>query len=598
VSRNPLATLVLLWVGFAAFAPAPARAAETPSSIAVFSMPGAAAAFDPGGAATVDDVAAGRPTMVPVEHFAFPNQASYVRPAIVWVRIPPDPAWTAGAFSVETSFNVAHATLYEPAPGGAWQRVDFGMAVPYAQRTIARLVPTARIDAGAGGPLYLRLEYLLESPNLRIANEAAIAAERHRADAEEPFLLALVGVLIALACTNLILYGFALQRIYLIYSVAMILAAISAGTLGYPFAWKWFWPGLAPPYSLTASVSASGFVTIVVLFTMELLNLRAWRPALYRLSLAILVVGDTFVIALPLWFASAHAGPVALLTIAEAMTLVSYVLMIVAGGFAWRRGDSTAPYVVAGYCCHALGAALFIATAVPPGNIETASGIYPTLGTTLDGMLLFAALASRLQRLQREALEQAVAAAEQRRLAYTDGLTGVANRRAYDERLVREWERGSREGAVISMILIDVDYFKRYNDTYGHVAGDACLQSVAKAAERCARRPTDLFARYGGEEFVALLPGTDESAALRIAEAMCEAVRALQIPHRASSLGIVSISVGVASATVPPFREQTLATEADAALYRAKQAGRNRVASSERVGDGPAVEARSVEARS
>jgi diguanylate cyclase (GGDEF)-like protein len=295
-----------------------------------------------------------------------------------------------------------------------------------------------------------------------------------------------------------------------------------------------------------------------------------------------------------LWYASARFGPIDVETIAQQAVLLPFLILIVAGVKAWREGDLNAPFVVCGYGCMAAGIGLSLSPLWMTG-VETQSGIPGGAGVACDGLLLFAALASRLERVQREAMEQAQAAAEQRRLAFTDGLTGVANRRAYDEALAREWKRSSRDGTTLALVLVDVDFFKRYNDRYGHLAGDECLQNVARAAESCIRRPDDLFARYGGEEFVAILPQADEAAAFAIAEAMCAAVRDLQLVHEGSSLGVVSISAGVASVVAPPFVEPTLAHSADEALYRAKERGRNRVASAQRSGEGSLVEPRPPE---
>ncbi|MBW7861773.1 MAG: diguanylate cyclase [Rhodocyclaceae bacterium] len=167
------------------------------------------------------------------------------------------------------------------------------------------------------------------------------------------------------------------------------------------------------------------------------------------------------------------------------------------------------------------------------------------------------------------------------RLSAADGLTGIANRRCYDETLLREWRRSVRERTPISLLVADVDHFKQYNDGYGHQLGDDCLRDVARVLEGCLRRPTDLVARYGGEEFAAILPQTDAAGARRVAEAMRAGVEAACLPHEFSSTGrIVTVSVGVATAV--PDREdedgyRQLLSLADRALYAAKRAGRNRV---------------------
>lgn len=167
-----------------------------------------------------------------------------------------------------------------------------------------------------------------------------------------------------------------------------------------------------------------------------------------------------------------------------------------------------------------------------------------------------------------------------RKLASLDGLTQIANRRQFDEYLEREWKRSAREQTPISLIFCDVDYFKPYNDTYGHQAGDRCLQQVAKLIDETVRRPADLVARYGGEEFAVILPNTAQNGAVQLAEEICAGVRNLNIPHTFGE-GRVTVSAGVSS-TIPPMMNSDVASlvaSADQALYRAKELGRNRVIS-------------------
>ena len=168
-----------------------------------------------------------------------------------------------------------------------------------------------------------------------------------------------------------------------------------------------------------------------------------------------------------------------------------------------------------------------------------------------------------------------------RSIALLDGLTGVANRRKFDEALELNWRRSLREQTALSVIMIDVDYFKRFNDCYGHQRGDSCLQAVAGALSGVIRRPYDLLARYGGEEFACLLPNTGLSDAVQLAERMQTAVRALKLEHMDSDLEhVVTVSLGVA--TIVPTAgatSETVVGEADRQLYLAKQAGRARVSS-------------------
>lgn len=162
-------------------------------------------------------------------------------------------------------------------------------------------------------------------------------------------------------------------------------------------------------------------------------------------------------------------------------------------------------------------------------------------------------------------------------LSTTDGLTGVANRRRFDEALASEWNRARRDGNPLSLLMVDVDHFKSYNDRLGHLAGDDCLRQVARALREHARRPGDLLARYGGEEF-ALLTRTDREHAARLAERLREDILALDAAHPDSEEGRVTISVGVATLRVDPESAPSdLVRMADEALYAAKAAGRNRV---------------------
>jgi diguanylate cyclase (GGDEF)-like protein len=198
-----------------------------------------------------------------------------------------------------------------------------------------------------------------------------------------------------------------------------------------------------------------------------------------------------------------------------------------------------------------------------------------------------------LQYAKLRASDRAKAAALQR-LSTVDALTGIANRRAFDEALDEEWRRMMRHRTALSLLLIDVDYFKRFNDSYGHVAGDGCLRAVAQAIGKKARRAGELAARYGGEEFAVLLPQTSRDDAVRLAELMCKVVREQAVPHQASEVSpFVTISIGVACIANPPETAATLSRDAvsvpppgatilieaaDQALYRAKTGGRNRVA--------------------
>jgi len=198
-------------------------------------------------------------------------------------------------------------------------------------------------------------------------------------------------------------------------------------------------------------------------------------------------------------------------------------------------------------------------------------------------------LAETLMRKAKEELEVQVVARtheltilneELYRLSLSDGLTGIGNRRSLDELLEREWKRAEREQTTLAILMIDLDFFKLFNDTYGHLAGDECLKKVAVAIQSMIKRTTDFVGRYGGEEFAVILPATDVSGAMRVGEKIRVAVEMLAIPHQCSLLGgVVTVSIGVASRTPERHSKAVVLLEAaDQALYRAKLAGRNQVA--------------------
>lgn len=181
---------------------------------------------------------------------------------------------------------------------------------------------------------------------------------------------------------------------------------------------------------------------------------------------------------------------------------------------------------------------------------------------------------------------------ELRRLALTDALTGVPNRRSFDAMLATEWGRAARDGQPLSALMVDVDRFKQFNDRYGHPAGDLCLRAVGAALETVMRRPADRIARFGGEEFAAILPNTTMEGACLVGERLVAAVQGLRIPHEHGVVdGVVSVSVGIASSFDNPSAVgaaahddsgSALMQRADQALYMAKMHGRARVWNADR----------------
>jgi diguanylate cyclase (GGDEF)-like protein/PAS domain S-box-containing protein len=181
----------------------------------------------------------------------------------------------------------------------------------------------------------------------------------------------------------------------------------------------------------------------------------------------------------------------------------------------------------------------------------------------------------------RDVSERKRAEEELEKLARKDGLTGLANRRSFDEMLEQSWHQTLRQGSQIALLLLDIDHFKQFNDFYGHQAGDDCLRTVAAAVGELARGPSDLACRYGGEEFAIILTGIEPNAAVELAEVARSAIAALGVPHEKSSSGYLTVSIGVATAVAriggSIRMPESLLQAADHALYKAKAGGRNRV---------------------
>jgi diguanylate cyclase (GGDEF)-like protein len=237
------------------------------------------------------------------------------------------------------------------------------------------------------------------------------------------------------------------------------------------------------------------------------------------------------------------------------------------------RSSLTVPLAAMG---HQVGF-LFFSSQTP--NAYTAE--HTRLLERISGQLSLAIEKSRLyDRLLETTRELEEANRQLARAAATDSLTGLPNRRVFDERLALEWRRCRRSGRALSVLMIDIDHFKSFNDDHGHVAGDACLRAVAERLSSSIGRAADLLARYGGEEFAAILPETGNDEAARLAEELRNRVESLELPGTPASASI-TVSIGVA--TTVPDDERTpedLIRRADASLYVAKQRGRNLVHSS------------------
>lgn len=594
-----IAVIIALWPAIAA-----ARV-DAAATVAPFPVPGAGVAIDTRGDLSFEQA---REQLVfqPASDFRNPGHASAFAPLVVWLRIPTETVSNPSAQYLEAATLVGVATLYYLPPGAqAYRSIDFGMHVPMRARSIARAPPTIHLPAiDPGAPVYLRLAIDEEShvvPLIRILDAPTLRDEDRATQWLASVALLFVGIFLSLAAANLFVFVFVRERAYLTYTGWMLASALFAAAYPHDSAWTWLWPSasLSEPAVLTTISYVQGLFLLA--FARGFLNSSRIAPRADRIltwsCIAVLAAGAFFAYAIP----SVRFGSVLAGRDLYFITIQLYLLLLFCLGLAvMLRGSKPARFFVAANVCVVLPALVLTLSNMLLHRSGTSSGAVALMvGQALEGWLLFGALAFRLREVvrefiseqqrrlvaQAELLAQTRALLEQRRAATTDALTGIANRRAFDETLTREWDRCARTQQPVSLLLCDVDYFKVYNDTYGHVLGDDCLRRVAQALVSCVKRPADLCARYGGEEFAVILAETDEAGALAVAREACDNVRALAIPHRGSSLGIVTISLGVATLVPEIGADPTIAQEADGNLYRAKDAGRNRYVASNAVDD-------------
>lgn len=323
----------------------------------------------------------------------------------------------------------------------------------------------------------------------------------------------------------------------LIWRMRQRAAFMRAGRTGSPGDW-----GLQCLYSAVAAAAGWGATALVI-----------WYDPDNSMKMLMIGMHSAMVIGGALRHATAHPVVVSQITVASLPLFVTCIL-----------SGSPALQVCSGMVFLQIAAGLSFSKALRQQTID---------------MLLRARETSDIA--DRLAIANQELAAVNRHLemmAGTDALTEVANRRAFDLALAREWRRAQREVGPISLLLLDIDHFKAFNDFYGHQAGDACLRDVAATISTVAKRPGDVVTRYGGEEFAVVLPATSLEGAEHIAGGIIAALAARGLPHDASAFGAVTLSIGVACACPgPDDAPETLIARTDAALYAAKRSGRNRI---------------------
>jgi len=486
--------------------------------------------------------------------------ATRVHPSIMWFRLrvhPPEP----GAYTIVVSEHALDARLFVPlADGSVVTRVSGG-DVPAAQKPVAAQntidLPAAALQ---GRPIYLRVVSSYDRNSVfQLAGDTRLQHMLRGWEAWERPQLLFAGFVASFGVLNVLLAIRLRRPMYGYYAGAVFAAALQV-LVWTGDAWRWLWPGIGVEYDLAITASYTLAIGLAVVFGRAFLETRRAFP---RLDTIILVMLGVFV----LTNAMLAFDPEQLIRwnfydVAESVA-TALVLAPVAccAAIAARRGARDAlVYVLA-----VLGVLIGNVAGWAENNmilpVWTIFVLAPTLGFAWEATLLSFAITERLRTFERD--------------ASIDPLTRLMNRRALEAALTREMEHAQRSRNPFSVLIVDIDRFKTYNDRFGHMAGDVALQLFARIFGGTLRA-IDCAARFGGEEFVALLPGTDLPGALALGERLRIGMREAAIPHPDGIDGILTVSVGAACAR-PGESGAAVIGRADFALYDAKNDGRDRV---------------------
>lgn len=470
-----------------------------------------------------------------------------------------------------------------------------GDRVPFSERQVKHRNMLFKVPLEAGETVTMLMRVRTDSSMqvpLMLWNPEALL-ER---DQDEYLVLgAFYGILMAMLLFNLMIYLANRDINYLYYVIYLVSVQLFQGSLnGLAFEYLWpehpWWANVATPFSI-------GLVyTSIILFTREFLNLRRHLP---RIDKVFKVFSVLFVMVM---VASVLLSYTITIKVGTFLTMMATFLVFTAGALCLKKGVLHAKYFMLAWTVLLFFIIVYAlkTVGVLPHVFVTEYGLQ--IGAALETILLSYALAHRLRllRMENEAIQRGITETLERRvrertaeldvalkglsdanqkltaLSQTDGLTGLHNRTHFNQVFGKEWRRCQRAGEPISLLLLDVDHFKKVNDTYGHLGGDTCLKQVASTFLSVLQRPADAVFRMGGEEFVVLLPATDGKGAFHVAERIRKAIESLDIQFEARRIP-VTLSIG--ACTVRPDKtadEESLMRNADHALYEAKNGGRNR----------------------
>ncbi|MFN2360443.1 MAG: diguanylate cyclase [Marinobacter sp.] len=463
---------------------------------------------------------------------------------------------------------------------------------PIHHRNFVFLVPSNTEPATA----YVRVhsDGSVQIPVRIIASADFLAGEQLGYGWQALFL----GIMISMALYNLFVFVIVRHLAYLWYVLTVIASALVLLNFN-GLVFQWLWPDLPVLNRYFTAPAISANIFFAAMFTLSFLAVRRYSPVSYRLLQTIVLISvGCFVYGL---FGSYQASIVLISVLAAIITPLTWILGLVV----WFRGQVLARFYVVAWTPLLLGHLVLAVSKIGLIPSSTLTEIAPQIGVALEVILLSFALAYRIslerqrrleaqehaldiQRKANQTLEARVherteeleeAYEQLKAVSITDGLTQVANRRRFDEKLEIEWNRALRHGHPLGLVLLDIDHFKRVNDDFGHLAGDDCLVSVARVCASEIQRSGDLLARYGGEEFCVLLPATPDTGAISVAERLRAAVATSPVDV-GEHVGSVNLSVSAGVATMVPgpgMAPSDLVSRADEALYAAKAAGRNRV---------------------
>lgn len=482
-------------------------------------------------------------------------------------------------------------TVYFVYPDGRRITRTAGDAVPFANRSRAHHNPNYDFTLAPGEQVdvYLRAKTTgAVQMQLMLWSESAFDFKDH----QERFVFGLYyGLLLAMVAYNFLIFV-SIRDINYLWYVLYILSYAGLQLSLNGLAFEHLWPNAPWWNNRSVAFFLSVGMFFILGFARSFLILRVNARWLDRLCVALMLC---FAVLTGLALAVDGYGPV--IRASTLLSSLSVVLIFLAGSLCWSRDFKQARYFMISWSAFLLGIMFYTLKTfgLLPANFLTDHAIQ--IGSAFEVVLLSMALADRLrivtqenQRMQTAHTEELEARVRERTqaleeanrrlaaLSATDGLTGVFNRRHFDQQLRLECNRGARRGP-LSVLMVDVDHFKRLNDTYGHQVGDACLITIAGVLRTCVRREIDCVARYGGEEFAIILPHTDGDGARTVADHICRRIRGVLFETEGQR---IPVTVSVGASTVDDgvqVAPALLLQSADRALYQAKSGGRDRACS-------------------